>query len=567
MTHDVTSGAQPRPDALPLLVLYGTEGGNAEDLALAAGRVAAERGVAARVLGLDRFSPEQLAAAEAALFFVSTSGLGEMPENAERFWMALSGQDAPRLSRLRYGMLGLGDRSYIRFCQAAQDLDSRLTGLGARPVIDRQDCDYDFDGPAARWTEQALDRLVTAVPSLGTAARAGAPNAPGAAAQPAREVSATVTASRRLTDPSSDREVRHYTLALETAAESGAAGSAPPSFSPGDSADIAIPNDPALVTLVCRCLGLDPEAVVPEGATGSAPAGTDAPLAAILARRELRRLSVPLLAEVARRDADPELQRLLESPSAAALARWAEPRDLVQAAVEHPRARFTAAELVSLLPPLRPRAYSIASSPLVDPDRIDLTVRTVAYTADGRRQWGAVSGGLAHRTREGDVVPVRIRPSRAFHLPDDPDAAVIMVGAGVGVAPFRAFLQHRAARGDHGRSWLLYGLRSPDEDALYQDDFETWKRDGVLTRLDPVPSRGPGPREYVQHRLRSRGSEVFDWLCAGAILYVCGDARGMAPAVRLAIRAIAAERLGGYPEADRFLDALDETGHYRQDVY
>lgn len=559
------SGAQPRPAALPLLVLYGTEGGNAEDLALAAGRAAAARGVAARVLSLDRFSPEQLAAAAAALFFVSTSGLGEMPENAERFWMALSGQDAPRLPRLRYGMLGLGDRSYLRFCQAARDLDARLAELGAQPVIGRQDCDDDFDAPAARWTEQALDRLAAAVPSLA----AGAPNTSGAAAQPAREVPATVTASRRLTDPSSDREVRHYTLALETAAGSGAAASAPPSFSPGDSVDIAVPNDPALVALVCRRLGLDPEAVVTDRAAGSVPAGTGtaAPLAVVLARRELRRLSVPLLAEVARRGADPELSRLLASPASAALARWAEPRDLAQAAAEHPRARFTAAELVSLLPPLRPRAYSIASSPLVDPDRIDLAVRTVAYTADGRRQWGAVSGGLAHRTRVGDVVPVRIRPNRAFRLPDDPDAAVVMVGAGVGVAPFRAFLQHRAARGDRGRSWLLYGLRSPDEDTLYQDDFETWTRGGVLTHLDPAPSRGPGPREYVQHRLRARGSEVFDWLCAGAILYVCGDARGMAPAVRLAIRAIAAERLGGYPEADRFLDALDETGHYRQDVY
>lgn len=523
-------------DSSPLLLLYGTESGTAEWFAQRAAQSAEEIGRTARVLELDRIRPEQLAEQQCALFFVSTTGIGEMPYTALSFWNALCSPDAPRLEGLAYGMLGFGDRAYGHFCQAARELDTRLLHLGARSVLDRCDSDIDEDHRVLAWISRALHCL-GAPPDVESPSKNQAPS-------PWKE--AVVRKNVRITAPASDREVRHLELEVTGAR---------PAWEPGDSIDLDIPSTPELAELVAGLVHDVP---------GGPPEGIDPPFLNALTQRELRQISRPLLERLAAEDA--QLRMLLTSPAPELLEQHLRGMDVAQLLLDHPDAGITASELLDLLQTVRPRRYSISSSPFETPSRISLTVRTVEYSLHGRHHLGTATGTLSRAVRPGDRIPVKIRPELAFRLPDDPSTPILMVATGAGVAPFRSFIDHRELSGKHGPAWLCLGIRSHTEDLLYGDQFEAWQRSGALSRLDLACSREQ-PGRYVQHLLRDNGDEIFAWLHKGAIIYVCGGANGMVPAVRLTIRGILAERLGGFAAADRRLVELRADRRYREEAY
>jgi sulfite reductase (NADPH) flavoprotein alpha-component len=223
---------------------------------------------------------------------------------------------------------------------------------------------------------------------------------------------------------------------------------------------------------------------------------------------------------------------------------------------------------IECLEPLQPRLYSIASSPLVTPSQVHLTVDAVRYDIAGRRRLGVASTFLADRLKPGSSVKVYVQKAHGFALPKDGTTPIVMVGPGTGVAPFRAFLWQRKAAKAKGKSWLFFGHRHEATDFFYRDEFEAFLADGTLTRLSTAWSRDGREKVYVQDRMLEAGPELWAWLRDGAYFYVCGDAKRMARDVESALVEISSKG-GQMSEAGArdFIAELKATGRYQADVY
>jgi sulfite reductase (NADPH) flavoprotein alpha-component len=320
-------------------------------------------------------------------------------------------------------------------------------------------------------------------------------------------------------------------------------------------------NDPALVTALLERLAL------PEDAPVTVKQGTTSLGEALSGTYEITALTPRFLDHWAETTGSAELQALREPDQKEARAAFQHSHHILDVVSRFPAPGIDAAQFVAGLRPLQPRLYSIASSLAAAPDEAHLTVSTVRYTLHDVPRTGVASGYLAARTEADATIPVYIQSNDHFHLPDD-DVPILMIGAGTGVAPYRAFMQEREARGASGRSWLFFGERNFRSDFLYQVEWQDLLKNGVLSRLDLAFSRDAAPKTYVQDRLRRQGRDVYAWLEEGAFLYVCGDSAHMAPDVHAALTDIVAEHGGlDRDEAGAYLSALQRDRRYRLDVY
>lgn len=525
-----------------LIVGFGTDMGNAEDAAMTFAEACQGIGIAVEARELNQIDVGELQDATQFVVVTSTFGDGEFPDNATLFWEALSAQTA-RLDHLGFAVLALGDTAYDLFCNAGKLLDERLEALGATRLTDRVDVDGFYEQPAAAWTTDVVKQLQAARPAPDAEA-AAAPN-PAAHARERHLPAATrLTVNRVLTAAGSDKEVRHYEIDL---AGSGI------TYRAGDSLAVHATNDPALVEAILAELGVGPDHVVP---------GHGERLGTLLADRlEIRIPSRALQALVADRTADADAAAALRAEATAAPGSWSYGKDVLDLIR---LADLGTEDVVDTLRPLQFRDYSIASSPLVHPHSVHLTVATVRYTAGARRHGGVASTFLAER---GDELTVHLRPNHAFRLPA-PDVPIVMIGPGTGIAPFRAFLQERQATAASGRSWLFFGDRRRATDFLYGEEIEAFQRGGTLTRLDLAFSRDTDTKLYVQQRMRESAAELFDWLQDGAHLYVCGDAERMARDVDAALHEIVACCGGLDAEgAHAYVNDLVRSHRYLRDVY
>jgi sulfite reductase (NADPH) flavoprotein alpha-component len=244
-------------------------------------------------------------------------------------------------------------------------------------------------------------------------------------------------------------------------------------------------------------------------------------------------------------------------------------RDYTDVLNEYP-VQFTAAEFLPLTNKIAPRLYSIASSPKAHPGDVHLTVAVVKWNTHGRQKYGIASGYLAHgQELNRDEIPVYVQATKHFHMPS-PDAPLIMVGPGTGIAPFRAFLEEREIEGAKGKNWLFFGDHRRANDFLYEAELLELQRKGVLTRLDTAFSRDQAEKIYVQNRMQENAAELWKWLQEGAYLYVCGDAKRMAKDVHQMLITIAQEQGGLSPEAAmEYIEVtLGKTEkRYLKDVY
>ena len=240
----------------------------------------------------------------------------------------------------------------------------------------------------------------------------------------------------------------------------------------------------------------------------------------------------------------------------------------IDAIVARDPAAISAEQLLALLRPLTPRLYSIASAPEEVGEEVHLTVGVLRYEHDGKTYSGAASGYLGERLPEDGALRVFVEPNPNFRLPDDPNAAIIMIGNGTGIAPFRAFMQARVAAGAGGQNWLVFGNPHFTEDFLYQSEWQGWAKDGFLQRYSLAWSRDQAEKVYVQDKLREEAATVWQWLQAGAHLYVCGDAARMAKDVEQALLDIIASEGGMDADAAAdYLDELRQEKRYQRDVY
>jgi len=329
-------------------------------------------------------------------------------------------------------------------------------------------------------------------------------------------------------------------------------------YSVGDSFGIFPTNDPSLVAAVIEAIGAKPdhsigdrplsESLGKELSLGTAPDSLFTLISFLVGgepRRKAKRLA-------SGEDPDGDAPTL----------------DVLAALHKFPGVRPDPEAFVEALEPLQPRLYSIASSPKKTPGRVALAVDTVRYSVDGRKRLGVGSTFLAERVASGDRVRVYVQKAHGFGLPPDPATPIIMIGPGTGVAPFRAFLQERAAAGASGPNWLFFGHQRSACDFFYEDEFAALQSAGVLTKLTLAWSRDGAEKLYVQHRMREHGAELWRWLNDGAHLYVCGDAKRMAKDVEQAlIDVIAGETPCSTEAAKAFVADLRKKCRYQSDVY
>jgi sulfite reductase (NADPH) flavoprotein alpha-component len=566
--------AAPAGAALPtvavkpkLNVLFGSQSGNAESIAKRLAKEAKKQGYDATISALEKATPAALAQEQCALIVTSTWGEGDPPDNAVQFWEQLKAENDLKLAGLNYSVLALGDTNYQHFCGFGKTLDSRLEALGAKRILDRVDCNVDFEAGAARWQTGLFEALKTldlvgSAPSLNGSGNGAAPLAETAPAEEEplgysrrNPFSARLLVNRKLTGEGSEKDTRHYEISLQG---SGLA------YEAGDALGILPTNSPELVDEMLMALGYDGEEEV------SSPEGEKMPIRlALLREYQIRVPHLEFLNAMAEHDAaDQYLKELINSEVRTELDKFLWGREIIDFLVESPGVKFAPEEFVSLLKKLQPRLYSIASSLKAHPEQVHLTVDTVRYDTHGRKRKGVCSNFLAERAGKDTPVPVFIQISKHFRVPENGDLPIIMVGPGTGIAPFRAFLEERKATGAKGGNWLFFGAQKSSCDFFYQEELEAYRSDGILTRFDTAFSRDQNHKIYVQNRMRENAQELWNWLEQGAHFYVCGDASRMAKDVDKALHEIVKSAGGRADEAaGEYIQKLKSDKRYQRDVY
>ena len=527
------SPAAPSP---AVTLLWASQTGNAEALAERFAQRLRDAGITVELSAMADFPASKLASTHTLALISSTFGDGDPPDNGEGFWHSLSTAET-RLESLRFAVLALGDPNYEQFCNHGKQLDQRLLELGATRLLERVDCDTEFEALADAWLLRFQQTLAPAKPV-----------APATPTGKTKLYGSRLLLNRHLNPHSVHKETRQFALDLT---DSGL------TYEAGDALGVRPRNCPELVSELLDLTRLNAHTSVNIDTFG------DVPLQQALTQHfEIARPSSDTLAFIAERSANPGLKHLLNPEHKAELNDWLWGRQLADVLLEYP-IECSADELLGTLKRLQPRLYSIASSAKAYPQEVHLTVAAVRY---GKRK-GVSSTFLADRVGDGEV-PLFIQPSKQFRTPTDGDVPMIMIGPGTGIAPFRAFLQERRALGHQGRNWLFFGEQHAASDFYYQDELQGMQRDGLLNHLSLAFSRDQAQKVYVQDRIREQGAELWRWLQDGARLYICGDASHMAKDVDQALRQVAQTHGGlGVEGAVEYWRQLSEQKRYLRDVY
>jgi len=546
-----SAAAPAKVSAGKLTVLYGTESGNAESLADRTVKDAKKRGFQAVMKNMSEISPADLAKSSNLLVIVSTWGDGEPPETAMAFCKEFMTADLA-LAGVRFSVCALGDTSYEKFCQTGKDLDERFEALGAVRVFARQDCDVDYEEAYTQWCDAALTALApaTAVP-VAYAVPNAAPSVEYGKKNP---FPAEIIDRVLLNGEGSAKETLHLEFSL---AESGL------SYEPGDALAVIPLNSPDVVKAIIQAATLT-------GHEEDEVKNIGRKLLADALREDfdITALSRAVLTKLAEAADSATLRAMLAEDAKEQLKEYNSGREIVDAIIDFAPNGISAEALAGLFRKLPPRLYSIASSPLAHTDEVHLTVAAVRYETHGRARKGVCSTYLADLVKAGDAVQVFVQPNKNFRLPADGATPVIMVGPGTGVAPFRSFIEHRAALGSSGKNWLFFGDQHYTYDFLYQLEWQDHLKEGVLTRLDVAFSRDQPEKVYVQDRMIQQAGELYQWLEEGAHFYVCGDANRMAHDVHEALISVVENQAGISREAaEAYVEDLKKTKRYQRDVY
>ena len=551
----VATAAPAATETPTITLLSASQTGNARRVAeaLRDDLLAAKLNV--KLVSAGDYKFKQIANEKLLIVVASTQGEGEPPEEAVALHKFLFSKKAPKLDGTAFAVLGLGDTSYEFFCQAGKDFDSKLAELGAERLLDRVDADVEFQAAAAEWRARVVEVLKARVPketpAQAAVAATGAVNEVFSSPYTKEEpLTATLSVNQKITGRDSEKDVRHIEIDL---------GDSGLRYQPGDALGVWYQNDPALVKELVELLWLK----------GDEPVSVDGktlPLSEALQWHfELTVNTGNIVENYATLTRSESLLPLVGDK--AKLQHYAATTPIVDM-VRFSPAQLDATALIGLLRPLTPRLYSIASSQAEVETEVHVTVGVVRYDIEGRARAGGASSFLADRVEEEGEVRVFIEHNDNFRLPANPETPVIMIGPGTGIAPFRAFMQQRAADGAEGKNWLFFGNPHFTEDFLYQVEWQRYVKEGVLNRIDLAWSRDQKEKVYVQDKLRQQGAELWRWINDGAHIYVCGDANRMAKDVEQALLDVIAEFGAMDAEAaDEYLSELRVERRYQRDVY
>jgi cytochrome P450/NADPH-cytochrome P450 reductase len=588
----------PTADAhqMPLLVLYGSNLGTAEGLAHTIAEDATKRGFVATVGSLDDHVGSL--PKEGGVVVVSASYNGQPPDNAAKFchWIQDPSLPSDAFAGVEYSVFGCGNRDWAATYQAIPTLiDTQLEKHGAKRMYRRGEGDArgDFDSDYRAWYGKLWSSVATALhlPESAAQAQVKGPRfsvtlvnkqAANPIIQSYSAVGMTIRANRELQPRDCERPSERSTRHLEIALPSGV------TYNAGDHLGIVPRNGLDQIQRVLLRFKLDASlylTITPRtNASTYLPVNEPVPLLGVLANRlELQDVATRAqLAALAEHTQDPtqgQALLALTGDDDASQARYHEQvfvlhKSILDLLDQFPSCALPFEVFLDLLPPLRPRYYSISSSPLVASDTCSLTVgvlETPARSGQGRFK-GICSNYLAGLPIDATVFGFVRKPTIPFRPPDNPHVPMIMVGPGTGVAPFRGFLQERAALKQRGvpvgESMLFFGCRDPLQDFLYEEEMRGFEAAGV-TRLFPVFSREPGkPKTYVQQAIEDHSGDVWRLLQQEAVVFVCGEASRMAPDVRQTFAAVFQERTGTTTaDAQAWLTGLVASHRYLEDIW
>jgi len=547
-TQQVVGKSQPKSDK-QLKILYGTHTGRSKIIAGKLARKLASRGIEVVSVALDEYKTRQLISETNVVFIVSTHGEGEPPAMAEDFHGFITGKRSPKLPNLNYSVVALGDKSYKFFCKTGIDIDQALEKSGANSILPILTLDVDFDEEIDRWIADFAD-VFAEIPANKT--QSNIQNSTESTETYTRKnpFLATVVDKVKITGRDSDKEVYHVELSLEGSGIT---------YEPGDSVGILANNPPQLVNDILNRLGLDgaESVTIKEGVFSLSEALSN--------HLEITVINRDVIQKYQSKAENSELQKVIESEEL--LDQYLYGHDVLDLLEDFPFS-FSAQDLADVLRAFPARLYSISSSQAAIGDEVHITVSTVRYSNKGRLRGGACSTYLADRIEIDSQVAVFIERNPAFKLPENEETPVILIGAGTGVAPYRAFLQHREANNQKGKTWLFFGERRFHSDFLYQVEWQKLLKDGYLEKIDVAFSRDQEEKIYVQTRLIEKQKEVFEWLKNGANIYLCGDMKQMAHDVQNTLLRIF-ETQGGLTEekALEYLKTLKKEKRFQTDVY
>jgi sulfite reductase (NADPH) flavoprotein alpha-component len=468
---------------------------------------------------------------------------------AEDFHAFITGKRSPKLPGLNFAVVALGDKSYKLFCKTGIDIDLALTQAGAKAILPILKLDVDFEEDIDRWINQ-FSSVFAETEASSNVFESVSTTAKVQEYTRRNPFQATVLDKVKITGRDSDKEVYHVELSLEGSGIT---------YEPGDSVGILASNPPALVDGILKFKGFDGSETV------TIKEGKFSIQEALLNYLEITVLTRDVIQQYFEKTSDPKLQEVIESEEK--LDQYLYGHDVLDLLEEFP-ADLTAQELVQVLRSFPARLYSISSSQLAVGEEVHITVSRVRYSKNGRERSGACSTYLADQIEPDSFVSVFIEKNPSFKLPENEETPVILVGAGTGVAPYRAFLQHREASNQKGKTWLFFGERRFSSDFLYQIEWQKLIKDGYLEKIDVAFSRDQEQKIYVQHRLIEKQKEIYEWLNKGASIYLCGDMKQMARDVQKALLQIF-ETQGGMSEekALEFLKKLKKEKRFQTDVY
>ncbi|MCP1971349.1 bifunctional cytochrome P450/NADPH--P450 reductase [Bradyrhizobium elkanii] len=578
----------------PMLVLYGSNLGSAEELATRMADLSEINGFATRLGPLDDYVgklPE-----EGGVLIICASYNGAAPDNATRFVKWLE-SDLPKdaFAKVRYAVFGCGNSDWAATYQSVpRFIDEQLTKHGARAVYPRGEGDArsDLDGQFQKWFPEAA-KVATREFGIDWNFTRTAEDEPLYAIEPVAQgavntivtqggaVPMKVLANSELQTKAgahpSERSTRHIEVELPASLK----------YRVGDHLSVVPRNDPTLVDSVARRFGFLPadqiRLQVSEGRRAQLPVGNAVSVGRLLTefvelQQVATRKQIQIMAEHTRCPVTkPKLMAYVGDDDASAaryrtevLAKRKSVFDLLE---EYPACELPFHLYLEMLSLLAPRYYSISSSPAGEAQRCSVTVGVVeAPASSGRGIYKGVCSNYLARRRAGDTVHATIKETKAgFRLPDDNAVPIIMIGPGTGLAPFRGFLQERAARRAQGATlgpaMLFFGCRHPEQDFIYADELKAFAADGV-SELHTAFSRADGPKTYVQHLVAAQKDRVWELIQKGAIVYVCGDGGRMEPDVKATLMSIYRERTGVDADAAaRWIEEMGTRNRYVLDVW
>lgn len=538
-----------------ILVLYATQSGNSRKIATKLQSEALKRSIPMEIVDMAEYKSNLIQKEKTVLIICSTQGEGDPPLAAEEFYEYINSTKLSSLKDLQFAVLALGDKSYLHFCKTGKDIHDRLMALGALALMPITECDVDYQSVSDVWIEQIIDVLNTKAINLKTEHQHIHLHDKGKNSQTETFIrnnpgSLRVTETLNLNGRGSNKSTTHVELADDSATIQ---------YQPGDALAIYFRNPPELINEIIVSLGLKADQPV------SIHEKEEITLSDYLQNKaEITQLTREVIEKYNRLLPNKQLEQVINDTRQ--LQKFLYENDLLQLLTDYP-VMLEANDLVQIVPLMKPRLYSIASSPNYSDNEVHLAIAELKYEYKHRNKVGACSSYIANRLTVGQQVPAFVQSNENFRLPDT-DSDIIMIGPGTGIAPFRSFMQERDITGARGRNWLFFGEQHFTTDFLYQLEWQRWKKKGILARLDVAFSRDQPEKLYVQHLMMQQSKEIYDWLEKGAHIYVCGNKDKMARDVYHSLASII--KINGNltdENTAEYLKNLKKSRRFHEDVY